>query len=307
MNNSLLVVGSIAYDDVETPLGQRKDLLGGSATYCTLSASSLTAPRLVGVVGRDFRAEDLELFQSRAVDLDGLVHDSAGDTFRWGGCYHANMNDRTTIYTHLNVFETFQPTIPESYLDSRFVFLGNIAPELQLDVLSQINAPEFVALDTMNFWIDSKRDVLEQALSRVQGLIINDEEGLLLTGARSVLAVGRELQAKGPRTVIIKRGEHGALMFHHDELFYVPGFPVESVVDPTGAGDTFAGGFMGFLARTGEITPSTLRQAMVVGSIMASFCVAGFGLERLAQVTLEDVKTRYKHFVTLTQCPVLHI
>ena len=149
--------------------------------------------------------------------------------------------------------------------------------------------------------------MLEQALSRVQGLIINDEEGLLLTGARSVLAVGRELQAKGPRTVIIKRGEHGALMFHHDELFYVPGFPVESVVDPTGAGDTFAGGFMGFLARTGEITPSTLRQAMVVGSIMASFCVAGFGLERLAQVTLEDVKTRYKHFVTLTQCPVLHI
>ncbi len=307
MNESLLVVGSVAYDDVETPLGQRKDLLGGSATYFAVSASSLISPQLVGVVGKDFKASDIELLRRHHINLDGLVQDNSGDTFRWGGCYHANMNDRTTIYTHLNVFETFSPTVPEAYEHSTFVFLGNIAPELQLDVLEQIKAPKFVALDTMNFWIDSRRDALLHAIRKVQGLIINDEEGLLLTAARSVLQVGRALQELGPRTVIIKRGEHGALMFHDDDLFFVPGFPVETVVDPTGAGDTFAGGLMGYLARAGEVSPTTLRQAMLVGSIMASFCVAGFGLERLQQVTLDDVKTRYEEFVTLTKCPTLHL
>ncbi len=301
----LLVVGSVAYDDVETPFGRREDLLGGSATYFSVSASRFKPPRLVGVVGKDFNPADKAMLKSHGVDLAGLSVDDSGETFRWGGVYAKNMNDRTTTYTHLNVFANFSPQLPKAYRDSSFVFLGNIAPELQLNVLDQISAPRFVALDTMNFWIDSKLDVLKKALSRVDGLVINDEEGSLLTDKPTALAVGRALQEMGPRTVVLKRGEHGALLLHGDDIFYVPAYPLESVVDPTGAGDTFAGGFVGYLARCNELTADNLRRAMLCGSIMASFCVEGFGLDRLRGVTNDDVMKRYNKFVALTQCPKL--
>ena len=305
MSGGVLVVGSVAYDDVETPSGARKDLLGGSATYFSLSSSRFTAPRLVGVVGKDFKPEDRALLKNHGVDLSGLVTDDSGDTFRWGGRYHADMNQRDTLYTHLNVFETFQPELPAIYRDARFVFLGNIAPELQADVLSQAKCPVFTALDTMNFWITGRKDALLVALRKVDGLIINDEEASLLTDEDGILNAARALQKFGPRTIIIKRGEHGAFLFNDDDIFYVPAYPLETVVDPTGAGDTFAGGFMGYVARTGDLSPANMRRAVVAGSVMASFCVEGFGPETLARTTLDDVRNRYEAFVRMTTCPAL--
>ena len=306
MSNNVVIVGSIAYDDVETPHGARKSMLGGSATYFSVSASRFTNARLVGVVGNDFADHDRKLLTDHEVDISGMFTDTSGDSFRWGGRYHENMNDRTTLYTHLNVFERFQPAIPESYRDEQFVFLGNIDPALQIDVLDQMAGPRFVALDTMNFWIEGpQRPHLDKVLSRVDGLIVNDEEAKLLTNGQSVLALGRRLQAIGPKTVIVKRGEHGALLFHGDDVFFVPGYPVNTVVDPTGAGDTFAGGFMGYVARCGDLSIDTMKGAMLCGSIMASFCVEGFGLERLSSLTLNDIKNRYERFEALTRCPSL--
>jgi len=305
MSGDVLVVGSVAYDDVETPSGAHKDLLGGSATYFSLSAARFTSPRLVGVVGRDFNPNDRQLLADQGVDLSGLVMDDSGDTFRWGGRYHADMNQRDTLYTHLNVFETFQPQLPSAYRDARFVFLGNIAPELQQDVLRQAKAPVFTALDTMNFWITGRRDALLAALRKVDGLIINDEEAALLTDERTILNAARGLQKLGPRTVIIKRGEHGAFLFNDDDVFYVPAYPLETVVDPTGAGDTFAGGFMGYIARTGELSPANMRRAVVAGSVMASFYVKNFNPDNLTRTTLDDVRARYEAFVRMTTCPAL--
>ena len=302
---NLVIVGSVAYDDVETPFGKRENLLGGSATYFSTSASRFVTPGIVAVVGRDFAESDTALLAEHGVDLAGLETDATGDTFRWGGRYHSNMNERTTLYTYLNVFSSFRPTLPETYRGARYVFLGNIDPELQLEVLSQVRDPGFVALDTMNFWIQGKRDELTKVLERVDCLVINDEEGELLTGHRTAINVARALQNMGPKTIILKRGEHGALLLHQDTPFYVPAYPLEQVIDPTGAGDTFAGGFIGYLARAGEITGENLRRAMLTGSIMASFCVEGFGLDRLATVDLDDVRRRYNDFVALTRCPDL--
>ncbi len=303
----LLVVGSVAYDDVETAYGKRENLLGGSATYFSVAASGFTAPRLVGVVGRDFGSGDKHIFDSHGVDTTGLVIDPSGDTFRWGGRYHADMNQRTTLYTHLNVFERFRPAIPETYADSEYVFLGNIDPDLQLDVLGKVRAPKFVAMDTMNFWIDGKRDAVLRVLSRVEAILLNDEEGSLLTGARTALGVGRGIQRLGPPIVVLKRGEHGALLFHHNDIFYVPAYPLEVVVDPTGAGDSFAGGFMGWLARSGDLTLDNLRRCMLAGSIMASFCVEGFGLSQLRDVGPDAIRRRYTDFEALTRCPSLNL
>jgi sugar/nucleoside kinase (ribokinase family) len=307
MSEALLVVGSVAYDDVATNNGERKDLLGGSATYFSVAASLFKAPRLVGVVGRDFADHDRAILTRHGVDTAGLEVDPTGDTFRWGGRYHADMNQRTTLYTHLNVFERFRPAVPASWLGSEFVFLGNIDPELQLDVLMKMHGPKFVTMDTMNFWIDGKRDAVLKVLSRVQGILLNDEEGALLTGGRTALAVGRGVQKLGPNTVVLKRGEHGALLFHGPDIFYVPAYPLEVVVDPTGAGDTFAGGVMGYLARTGDLTMDNLRRAMLTGSIMASFCVEGFGLDTVVDIGLDDVRRRYSDFEALTRCPSLHL
>lgn len=300
----LLVVGSVAYDDVETEFGARKDLLGGSATYFSVAASLFTQARLVGVVGNDFR--DRQIFADHGIDTRGLVTDASGDTFRWGGRYHADMNSRTTLYTHLNVFERFRPDIPEGWETSPFLFLGNIDPELQLDVLSKVRPPRFVTMDTMNFWISGgKRAAVLSALARVQGVLVNDEEGALLTGARTALGMGRGIQKLGPNTVVLKRGEHGALLFHGPDIFYVPAYPLETVIDPTGAGDTFAGGFMGYLARTGDLSLDNLRRAMLAGSILASFCVEGFGLDAVRTVHLDAVRRRYTDFESLTRCPSL--
>ena len=306
VSKNVVIVGSVAYDDVETPLGSRKNLLGGSATYFSVSASRFTHARLVGVVGNDFSEDDRALLARHEIDVSGLVTDTSGDTFRWGGRYHENMNDRTTLYTHLNVFERFTPKIPETYRHEEFLFLGNIDPALQLDVLDQVAGPRFVALDTMNFWIEGpRREFLDKVLTRVDGLIVNDEEAKLLTDGRSILELGRRLQELGPKTVIVKRGEHGALLFHGEELFYVPAYPIEQVVDPTGAGDTFAGGFMGYVARHGNLELDTMKGAMLCGSVMASFCVEGFGLDKMSAVTIDDIKNRYTRFEALTKCPAL--
>ncbi|MFT5432608.1 MAG: sugar/nucleoside kinase (ribokinase family) [Myxococcota bacterium] len=286
MSAPVLVVGSVAYDDVATPQDSRKE-------------------QLVGVVGRDFKDSDRQMLVDHGVDVDGLITDNDGDSFRWGGRYHDDMNQRTTLYTHLNVFERFNPVLPPAYRAADFLFLGNIHPALQANVLDQVEGAKFVTLDTMNFWIDGELDALHKVLGRVDGLVINDEEGALLTGARTALTIGRGLQALGPKTVVLKRGEHGALLFHNQDIFFVPGFPLEDVVDPTGAGDTFAGGFMGYLAHAEELTLDNLRRAMLTGSIMASFCVEGFGLERLATVTIDDIRARYHSFESLTRCPSL--
>jgi sugar/nucleoside kinase (ribokinase family) len=305
MNNtqSLLVVGSVAYDDIETPQSTRKDMLGGSATYFSIAASHLSQPRLVGVVGRDFRNEDRSLLQESGIDTAGLMTNTDGDTFRWGGRYHENMNERTTLYTALNVFETFKPVLPDAYTSSQWVFLGNIDPVLQSDVLTQIQSPRFVALDTMNFWIEGRRSDLLNALKQVNGIIINDEEAHLLTGASSLMAMARGIRALGPTIVIIKRGEHGAVLYHQDTLFFAPAFPVDHVVDPTGAGDTFAGGFMASLSQRGEMSKDHLRRAVIIGSVLASFCVEGFGVERLLDISQAMIRERYQHIQSITSCP----
>ena len=306
MTRDVVVVGSLAYDDVETRFGKREKLLGGSATYFSVAASLFSTPRVVGVVGEDFEPSDRAMLDARGVDLDGLMV-SEGATFRWGGRYHDDMNQRDTLFTHLNVFESFRPQLPEHYRSAEYVFLGNIAPGLQLEVLEQVTGPRFVALDTMNFWIDGDRDGLLSVLQRVDGIIINDSEGQLLTGRQPILAVAAAIRAMGPRTIVLKRGEHGAFLFNDGDTFYVPAFPLEEVVDPTGAGDTFAGGFMGYLCRTGDFSPDNLRRAMVAGSVTASFCVEGFGLSHLERVTLPDVQSRYRQFVSLTRTPGLSL
>ncbi len=296
---SLLVVGSVAYDSVETSFGKRDDALGGSATFFSLAAALFTKPSLVAVVGEDFKAEDIALLARHGVDLTGLEQ-AAGPTFRWGGKYHADMQGRDTLFTHLNVFESFQPKLSAEHAAASIVFLANIHPTLQQRVLDQVQQPHFVAADTMNLWIDVAKAELEQVLGRVDGLFINDEEALQLTGARTVVQAARAIRALGPQLLIIKRGEHGALMFNDDDIFYVPAFPLETVLDPTGAGDTFAGGFMGYVAATGDFTPPNMRRAAVVGSLMASYCVEGFSVEQLREVQIHDVRRRYEAFRQLT-------
>lgn len=297
---SLVVVGSVAYDTIETPLGAREDCLGGSGTFFSLSAAQFTKPSVVAVVGDDFKPDDLALLQSAGVGLEAL-ETAPGKTFRWGGKYHEDMNGRDTLFTALNVFETFEPKLSASQKNSAFVFLGNIQPKLQEHVLEQVRSPRFVAADTMNLWISIARAELVDVLRRVDCLFVNDEEARQLTGKRSVLLAAKEIQAMGPETVIIKRGEHGAILFNNGDTFYVPAYPLEKVVDPTGAGDTFAGGFVGYLHATGDLSPENMRKAMVVGSLMASFCVEGYGVDRLKSVDRESIVDRYKAFAELTR------
>lgn len=297
---SLLVVGSVAYDSVETPSAKRDDVLGGSATFFSYAASFFTDVRLVAVIGEDFREEDLDLLRDRRVDLAGLVREK-GESFRWGGRYHDNMNERTTLFTYLNVFQNFKPVLPAAYRSTPLVFLANIDPALQLDVLDQVSSPELVACDTMNFWIDGKRSELLQLLRRIDVLVINEEEALDLSGAHYVASAGRAIQELGPRTVIVKRGEYGAVLFSGEDIFFVHGYPVADLTDPTGAGDTFAGGFMGYLTRTRDFSPRNMRVATVVGSLMASFVVEGFSLEGLYNVDMQKIHERYRDFLAHTQ------
>jgi sugar/nucleoside kinase (ribokinase family) len=298
---SLLVVGSLAFDAIETPFGKVDRTLGGAASYFALAASHFTPVRVVGIVGDDFGDDDRAVFHGRKIDLSGVAR-AAGKTFFWAGRYSTNMNERTTLATELNVFANFRPTLPGSYCDSSHIFLGNIDPTLQRSVLTQVNGrPKVVGLDTMNYWIDRTPAELRETLKHTQILMINDDETRQLTGEHNLMRAARHVFKMGPRTLVIKRGEHGALMVHDKFLFSVPAFPLEEVHDPTGAGDSFAGGFMGYLAGAGRLNEATLRNAMVYGSVLGSFAVERFGVERLTQLTRREIQARARRFSHLTR------
>ena len=296
---SLVVVGSVALDTVETPRGRAEEVLGGAALYFSLAASFFAPVRMVGVVGADFPRGTLDELRQRGIDLTG-VEQAAGPTFRWTGRYHEDVNVRDTLHLDLGVFANFRPKLPEAYRDSQYVFLANIDPVLQASVLDQLHAPGLVGCDTMNHWIVESRPALTSLLGRVGILIINDEEARLLSGERNVVRAAAKILEMGPKAVLIKRGEYGVIQFAGGSVFAVPAFPLEEVTDPTGAGDCFAGGFMGELARCGDTSPASLRRAIVYGSVMGSFVVEDFGPRRLLHLTADEVERRYRQFVSLT-------
>ena len=297
---SLLVVGSVAFDGIETPYGKRERTLGGAASYFALAASQFAPVRLVAIVGDDFTEKDAAVFRGRKIDLAGLEH-APGKTFFWAGRYSQNMNERTTLVTELNVFANFKPTLPKAYADSEFIFLGNIDPTLQRSVLGQVTRkPKVIGLDTMNYWIERTPAELRETLRQTQILMINDDETRQLTGEHNLLKAAKRIFAMGPKTLVIKRGEHGALMVHNKFFFSVPAYPLDEVHDPTGAGDSFAGGFMGYLASAGRISEDTLRRAMVYGSVLGSFTVEKFGVERLANLKRGEITARARLFSKLT-------
>ncbi len=294
---TLLVVGTVALDSVETPFGKADEILGGSATYFAAAASYEHQPvRLVGVVGEDFPLEKLDFLKTRQVNLGGVEVVPGGLTFRWAGRYHHDLNHRDTLGTWLNVLETFKPKLPNDWRDSEYVFLANIDPVLQRQVLDQVKKPKLVVMDTMNFWIESMRDELIKTLARVDILIINDSEVRQLADTPNLIKAASIVQKMGPKTVIVKKGEHGALLFHEGAVFSAPAFPMEDVYDPTGAGDTFAGGFFGYVASRGAWDAQTLRRAVVHGSALASFCVERFGPERLVDLSRKEIEERVKAF-----------
>jgi sugar/nucleoside kinase (ribokinase family) len=295
----LLVVGSVALDTVETPFGRAEDALGGSATFFSAAASSFCPVQLVGVIGDDFPAHALDFLAERDVDLSGLEY-AAGESFRWSGVYSFDLNSRETLETRLGVFADFNPRIPASFRSTEWVFLGNIDPVLQLGVLDQIDRPRLVACDTMNFWIQGKREELLAILARVDLLMVNDAEARELSGDHNLGRAARWIQEQGPRYVIIKKGEHGAILFTQTSVFFAPGYPLEEVFDPTGAGDAFAGGLMGYLARRGSVDQENIRRAMVYGAAMGSYAVEQFGIRGFEQVTLGDVERRVRAFQDLT-------
>lgn len=296
---SLLVVGSVALDTVETPFGIATDALGGSATFFSAAASLFCGVNLVGVVGSDYPIEELRFLEQRGVDLSGLEQ-VIGESFHWAGVYSYDLNSRETRETRLGVFADFKPRIPESFRDAQWVFLGNIDPDLQLDVLDQVHAPRLVACDTMNYWIASKRDSLMRLLKRVDLLLVNDTEARELSGDHNLLRAARWIHRHGPKLVIVKKGEHGAILFTHDFIFFAPGYPLEEVFDPTGAGDAFAGGFMGYLARADSLRPDDVRRAMVYGSALGSFAVEKFSIDRLRDLTAAEIQERVAIFRDLT-------
>jgi sugar/nucleoside kinase (ribokinase family) len=296
---SLLVVGSVALDTVETPQGRAEEVLGGAATYFSVAASFFAPVKLVAVVGEDFPRRELDWLASRGIDLAG-VDVRPGRSLRWSGRYHEDMNVRDTLAFQANVFEAFAPELPAAYRDAPYVFLANIAPALQARVLDQVRAPRLVGADTMNLWIETARPELEALLARVPLLMLNDEEARLLSGERNMVKAARRILGLGPRGVMIKRGEYGVIYFSADTVFAVPAHPLEEVFDPTGAGDAFAGGAMGYLASSGDLSPAGLRRAIVYGSVLASFTVEAFSLDRLRALTRDDVERRYRQFVSLT-------
>ena len=292
---SVLVVGSVALDSVETPFGKADDVLGGSAIYFAASAFHQTPVQLVGVVGNDFPVAKLEALAARGVDLAGLEY-ADGESFRWRGRYRHDLNSAETLETRLGVFSHFRPKIPAQFRTAKYVFLGNIDPRLQLDVLSQVDKPTLVACDTMNFWIESRRDDLLALLGHVDLITVNDGEARQLSEKANLVKAARWILDRGPRTVVIKKGEHGAFMFTKTSVFYAPAYPLESVFDPTGAGDSFAGGFIGYLARTEDLSEANLRRAVVIGSAMGSIVVEGFSITRLLETNRADIETRVAEF-----------
>ncbi len=292
---TVLVVGSVALDSVETPFGRADDVLGGSGTFFSSSASHFVPVQLVGVVGDDYPVEKLAPLAARGVDLAGLEH-TTGSSFRWRGRYRHDLNSAETLETHLGVFSNFRPKIPEQFRNAPFVFLANIDPRLQLQVLDQVERPRLVACDTMNFWIESRRPELIELLGRVDLITLNDGEARQLTEQANLVKAARWIMEKGPKYVIIKKGENGAFMFTRDSVFFAPAYPLESVFDPTGAGDSFAGGFIGYLASTGDLSDRSMRRAVVVGSAMGSFAVEKFSNTRLMEITREEIDARVHEF-----------
>jgi sugar/nucleoside kinase (ribokinase family) len=293
---SLLVVGSVALDSVETPFGRADNVLGGSANFFAASASHLAPVKIVGVVGSDYPFDELKkTFANRPVDLAGIEH-AEGTSFRWRGRYRHDLNVAETLETHLGVFSHFKPKIPASFRQTPFVFLGNIDPRLQLDVLNQVEKPKLVVCDTMNFWIESRRPDLIELLGHVDAITLNDAEARQLTENNNLVKAARWIMAKGPRFVIIKKGENGALMFTKDAVFLAPAYPLEEVFDPTGAGDSFAGGFMGYIAKGGDLSEAGLRRAVIYGSVMGSFAVEQFSVKRLLSVTPQEIAKRVAEF-----------
>ena len=296
---SILCVGSVALDSVETPFGSAERVLGGSAVFFSAAASLFNPVQVVGVVGDDYPLHELDFMVARGVDLSGIER-RKGESFFWAGRYHFDLDSRDTLETRLGVFADFQPKIPESFRDARYVFLGNIDPALQHDVLDQVEAPDVVACDTMNYWIEGSRDALLELLGRVRILMVNDAEVRQLAKEPNLLKAARWVQDRGPEMVVVKKGEHGAILFADHWLFFVPGFPLEEVFDPTGAGDAFAGGFVGYLARAGSLTPQALRRAMVYGSVMGSYAVEQFSVRRLVDLPMADIERRVVQFREIT-------
>src|SRR5215208_6183778 len=296
---SLLVVGSVALDSVETPFGRADDVLGGSGTFFSASASHLAPVKIVGIVGDDYPVDQLtRAFKDRPVDLSGIEH-AEGRSFRWRGRYRHDLNVAETLETHLGVFSNFSPKIPAQFRKAPFVFLGNIDPRLQLDVVMQVDKPKLVACDTMNFWIESRRPDLLKLLEHVDAITLNDGEARQLTDCYNLVKAARWILDRGPKTVLIKKGEHGAFMFTRSSVFFAPAYPLESVFDPTGAGDSFAGGFIGYLARSGDLSEENMRRAVIYGSAMGSFAVEKFSVERLLEIDADDIRRRVGEFYRL--------
>ena len=298
---SLIVVGSMAFDAIETPFGKSDKIIGGAATYIAWSASNFTKPiRQISVVGGDFPKEELDILEERGVDIGGVQIKKDEKSFFWSGKYHMDMNTRDTLETQLNVLGTFEPFVPDSFQDSDFLILGNLSPAVQLSVIDQLKErPKLVVLDTMNFWMEVALEDLKKVLLKVDVLLVNDSEARELSHEFSLVKAARKIMTMGPKYLIIKKGEHGALLFHEENVFFAPALPLEEVFDPTGAGDTFAGGFMGHIARTKDISFENMKTAIIVGSAMASFCVEKFGTQRLREITKEDIDKRLIQFQEL--------
>lgn len=299
---SLLTVGSVAFDAIETPFGKTDKIVGGAGTYIALSASNFTNDqKIVSVVGNDFPNETLATLTAKGVDLAGLQIKQGEKTFFWSGKYHNDMNSRDTLVTELNVLENFDPIIPASYQGVDYLMLGNLAPAVQRQVIERLETrPKLIAMDTMNFWMDIALDDLKTTLKLVDVLIINDEEARQLSNEYSLVKAAKVIRAMGPTTLIIKKGEHGALLFQGEKVFFAPALPLEDVFDPTGAGDTFAGGFIGFIAATDDASFENMKRAIIAGSALASFCVEKFGTQRLLEITRSEIDARIKEFITLT-------
>lgn len=303
---SLLVIGSVAFDAIETPFGKTDKIIGGAATYIALSSSYLAQQvNLVAVVGGDFPKEDIKLLQDHGVDTEGLQVREDEKSFFWSGKYHNDMNSRDTLVTELNVLEHFDPTIPASYQRSDYVMLGNLSPDVQRKVIERMeNKPKLIAMDTMNFWMDIAREELDKTIAMVDVLIINDEEARQLSGEYALVTAAKKIMTMGPKYLIIKKGEHGALLFQGDKVYFCPALPLESVFDPTGAGDTFAGGFIGYLAKTDDISFENMKRAVIHGSAMASFCVEKFGTERIVNLSNREINDRVQQFIDISQVEI---
>lgn len=298
---SLAVVGSMAFDAIETPFGKSDKIIGGAATYIAWSASNFTMPiKQISVVGGDFPQAELQALEKRGVQLEGVQIKKEEKSFFWSGRYHMDMNTRDTLETQLNVLGDFQPVVPDTYQDCEFLMLGNLSPAVQLSVISQFKSrPKLIVMDTMNFWMEACLEDLKKAISQIDVLLVNDSEARQLSGEYSLVKAAMKIMQMGPQYLIIKKGEHGALLFHKNHVFFAPALPLEEVFDPTGAGDTFAGGFIGHLAKTKDISFENMKTAIIVGSVMASFCVEKFGTERMRELTKADIDARLNEFVQL--------